>query len=180
MFSRNKNDKSNAGSDAKPQPKAKPAPPSIVSIDLEMDGNLSSTGEIHVDGTIIGDIHTYSLLVGPTADIKGEIIADQVRIHGRVKGQIRARQVTLAKTAHVVGDILHEDLSIETGAFLEGLCKHETVVVDDNGGDINLVKDSPNDTPKPKKASAASGNGKETGSATETPVVAGEAKEAVG
>lgn len=37
--------------------------------------------------------------------------------------QIKARSVQLAKTAHVVGDILHEDLAIETGAFLEGHCK---------------------------------------------------------
>jgi len=174
MFSRNKNDKSKAGSDTKSQPKTKPAPPSIVSADLEMDGNLNSTGEIHVDGTIIGDIHTRTLLVGATADIKGEIVADQVRVHGRVNGQIRARQVTLAKTAHVIGDILHEDLSIETGAFLEGLCKHEAAVSVDDSADINLVKEAPT----PKKASTAPT--KETGNATETPVVADAAKEAVG
>jgi len=46
-----------------------------------------------------------------------------VRVHGTVNGQIKARSVQLAKTAHVVGDILHEDLAIETGAFLEGHCK---------------------------------------------------------
>ena len=31
--------------------------------------------------------------------------------------------MNLAKTAHVVGDILHENLAIETGAFLDGQCK---------------------------------------------------------
>jgi cytoskeletal protein CcmA (bactofilin family) len=101
----------------------KPAVPSILSRDLVMTGDLSSDGEIQVDGKVIGDIKTKSLLVGKTANIKGEIIADDVRVHGTVDGQIKAHTVTLAKSAHVVGDILHVNLSIETGAFLEGLCK---------------------------------------------------------
>lgn len=174
MFSKNKNNKSKAGSAARPQPKAKPAPPSILSIDLEITGNLTSTGEIHVDGAVIGDIQTRSLLIGPTANVRGEIIADQVRIHGQVDGQIQARQVTLAKTAHVTGDIMHEDLSIEAGAFLDGLCKHGAVVVLDDDGVVNLVKDAP----RPKKPAVAVG-GKDA-NATETPVVAEAAKKAVG
>ena len=100
-----------------------PAVPSILSRDLVMKGDLDSDGEIQVDGKVIGDIKTKSLLVGKTANIKGERTADDVRVHGTVDGQIKAHTVTLAKTAHVVGDILHVNLSIETGAFLEGLCK---------------------------------------------------------
>ena len=102
---------------------AKPAVPSIISRDLVLTGNLNSDGEIQVDGKVIGDIRTKSLLIGKTANVKGEIIADSVGVHGNVDGQIKAHTVTLAKTAHVVGDILHVNLSIETGAFLEGLCK---------------------------------------------------------
>ena len=170
MFSRNKNDKPKASSGNKPT--LKPSPPSIVSADLEIAGNLSSTGEIHIDGTVVGDIHTRSLLIGPTANITGEIVADQVRVHGSIAGQIKARQVTLAKTAHVVGDILHEDLTIETGAFLEGLCKPETVVSLDESGKISLVKDAPQKVlSKPVDKS---------GNATETPILKGDEKKAVG
>jgi cytoskeletal protein CcmA (bactofilin family) len=46
-----------------------------------------------------------------------------VRICGSVNGQIRADNVTLEKSARVTGDILHKSLSIEQGAFLEGMCK---------------------------------------------------------
>ena len=99
------------------------SPPSIISADLKIVGDLSSDGEIQVDGTIDGDIRTNSLLVGETADIKGEIVADSVHVHGTINGQIKSRAVNLAKSAHVVGDVLHEDLAIETGAFLEGHCK---------------------------------------------------------
>ncbi len=104
-------------------PVVKSSPPSLISADLKIVGDLSSNGEIHIDGTVDGDIRTKSLLVGETAHIKGEINAEEVHVHGSINGQIKSRSVNLAKTAHMVGDILHEDLAIETGAFLEGHCK---------------------------------------------------------
>jgi cytoskeletal protein CcmA (bactofilin family) len=120
MFSKSSKISSNT---VESRPVVKSTPPSIISADLRVVGDLSSEGEIQVDGAVDGDIRTKSLLVGETAHIRGEIVADSVRVHGTINGQIKSRSVTLAKTAHVVGDILHEDLAIETGAFLEGHCK---------------------------------------------------------
>lgn len=116
--------------------------PSIISADLRIVGDLNSDGEIQIDGTIDGDIRTKSLLVGETAHIKGEIVADKIQVHGKITGQIKARSVTLARSAHVVGDILHEDLAIENGAFLEGHCKR-------------LVDKKELDVKKPQLASSA-------------------------
>ena len=133
MFSKSKKA---SGSVVKEQPAPKSAPPSIISADLKIVGDLSSDGEVQIDGTVDGDIRTKSLLVGETANIKGEIVADSVFIHGSVSGQIRAKDVTLAKSAHMVGDILHENLSIETGAFLEGHCKR--LVEKQSAGDAKV------------------------------------------
>ena len=101
----------------------KSAPPSLISSDVRITGDIKSSGEIQIDGVIEGDIKTDILDVGKTAIITGEIIADKVRVNGTVNGRIKARSVELFGSAHVVGDIMHEDLSIETGAFLEGHCK---------------------------------------------------------
>ena len=120
MFSRTSK---GSGSQSGTQPSVKSAGPSIISADLRIIGDLTSDGEIQIDGTIDGDIRTKSLLVGETANIKGEIVADRVQVHGTINGQIKARSVTLARSARVIGDILHEDLAIENGAFLEGHCK---------------------------------------------------------
>jgi len=124
MFSKNSKEpvKHEAQSSTPPTP-TKPSPPTLISMDLRIVGDLRSDGEIQVDGSIEGDIRSKTLLIGETAHIKGEITADSVVIHGTINGQIKARSVKLAKTAHMVGDILHEDLAIETGAFLEGHCK---------------------------------------------------------
>lgn len=122
-------------------PAVAPMAPSIISSDLRVVGDLTSDGEIQVDGTIDGDIRARVLLVGETAHIKGEIIADAVRVHGHVNGQIKANSVNLAATAHVVGDILHENLSIEKGAFLEGHCRrmNERVDLSEGAGKISLL-----------------------------------------
>jgi cytoskeletal protein CcmA (bactofilin family) len=143
MFSKKNKVKGSPLLNQKQTEPAKPAVPSILSRDLVMTGDLKSDGEIQVDGKIIGDIKTKSLLVGKTANVKGEIVAEDVRVQGTVDGQIKAHTVTLAKTAHVVGDILHVNLSIETGAFLEGLCKRmsDTELADDSK--INIEKKEP-------------------------------------
>lgn len=117
----------------------KSSPPSIISSDLKIVGDLSSDGEIQIDGAVDGDIRTKSLLVGETADIKGEIVADSVFVHGNINGQIKSRSVNLAKSAHVVGDILHEDLAIETGAFLEGHSKRMVEKKEHLDAKINVV-----------------------------------------
>ena len=136
MFS--KNSKTAVGSQSS-QPVIKSSPPSIISADLKIVGDLSSNGEIQIDGTIDGDIRTNSLLVGETANIKGEIVADSVDVHGSINGQIKSRAVHLAKTAHVVADILHEDLAIETGAFLEGHCKRIAEKIEPVESKANVV-----------------------------------------
>jgi cytoskeletal protein CcmA (bactofilin family) len=97
--------------------------PSIISAGLSIVGNMTSDGEVHVDGVVNGDIMADDLTVGADAQITGHIEADVALIRGQVNGIIRARSVTLAKTARVIGDIVHENLAIETGALMEGHCR---------------------------------------------------------
>ena len=100
------------------------SPPSIISADLKVIGNLNSRGEIQIDGKVKGDIHCKSMLVGKSAEISGSVVVERLEVHGKILGEIKAKVVKLAKSANVIGDILHEELAIETGAFLEGHCKH--------------------------------------------------------
>lgn len=106
--------------------KTKNTMPSIISAGLNVVGNLTSDGEVHVDGIVNGDILADQLTVGSGAQITGHIEADVAMIRGHVNGIIRARSVTLASTARVIGDIVHEDLAIETGAQMEGHCRRRT------------------------------------------------------
>jgi cytoskeletal protein CcmA (bactofilin family) len=96
------------------------APPSTLSSDLTITGNLKTTGDIQVEGKVEGDIRAHLLTIGDTALIKGEVIADDIVVNGRIVGRIRGLKVRLTATARVEGDIIHKTIAIESGAHFEG------------------------------------------------------------
>ena len=63
-------------------------------------------------------------------------------VRGKVSGSIRARQIQLSSTARIEGDIVHAALSVESGAFFDGHCRHSS--------------DPLKDAPAPAKPAAAS------------------------
>ena len=129
MFSsKNKDTAPAAPTPAAPLPQAKraarSAAPSIISADLVVNGTLTSTGDIQIDGRVEGDVHSAGLVIGDKAFIHGEVLAEDVTVRGRVQGSIRAKKVLLCSSSHVEGNILHEAFAVETGAFFEGNCRH--------------------------------------------------------
>ncbi len=100
-------------------PKAKP-PASILSADLLVTGNMKTTGDIQIEGQVDGDIRAHLLTIGEGATVKGEVMADDVVIHGRIIGRVRGLKVRLTSTARVEGDIIHKTIAIESGAHFEG------------------------------------------------------------
>lgn len=110
------------------QPPAKKSPaksyvPSIISADLRIHGNLVCSGDVQIDGWVSGDVQSQSITVGEGATVNGILAAESVRICGQLIGEVRADTVILQRSAHVTGNIYHRSLAIESGAFLEGLCK---------------------------------------------------------
>lgn len=93
---------------------------SVLSADLTVVGNLKTSGDIQVEGTVEGDIRAHLLTVGETATIRGEIMADDIVVNGRVIGRVRGLKVRLTSTARVEGDIIHKTIAIESGAHFEG------------------------------------------------------------
>ncbi|MGB7322026.1 MAG: polymer-forming cytoskeletal protein [Albidovulum sp.] len=114
-------------------PKAKP-PASVLSSDLTITGNLKTTGDIQVEGTVEGDIRAHLLTVGETATIKGEVVADDVVVNGRVIGRVRGLKVRLTSTARVEGDIIHKTIAIESGAHFEGSVQRQEDPLAQGGG----------------------------------------------
>lgn len=100
-------------------PKAKP-PASQLSTDLHITGNLKTTGDIQIEGTVDGDIRAHLLTIGEGATVNGECIADDVVVNGRIVGTVRGLKVRLTSTARVEGDIIHKTIAIESGAHFEG------------------------------------------------------------
>ena len=98
--------------------------PSIISAEVTVRGTMLSTGDLQVDGKVEGDVRAFSLVIGDKSVIVGDVFAEDVVVRGRIEGSICARKVQLCSTCHVAGNILHESLSVESGAFFEGNCRH--------------------------------------------------------
>jgi cytoskeletal protein CcmA (bactofilin family) len=108
-------------------------------------GNLRTTGDIQVEGTVEGDIRAHLLTVGESATIRGEIVADDIVVNGRVIGRVRGLKVRLTSTARVEGDIIHKTIAIESGAHFEGSVQRQEDPLANGrpGGAVRL------DTPAP-------------------------------
>ena len=96
------------------------SPPSLLSSDLFIKGNLITNGDIQIEGEVEGNIKASLLTIGKEAKIKGELNIDELIVNGHVSGTIRANKVTLTSSAKVEGDIIHQTIAIETGAHFEG------------------------------------------------------------
>lgn len=96
---------------------------SLIGMDLVINGNLSTDGEIHIEGEVQGDIKCASLIIGDNARVTGGIVAEDIVIRGNMTGTIRGTRVTLLSSSHVECDIFHKSLAIEQGAFFEGTSK---------------------------------------------------------
>ena len=104
------------------------AAPSRAIIDacLNIDGNLTTEGEVQVDGRINGNIRCAHLTVGREATIIGDIVAEEVVVRGKVTGIIRGNRVILQEGAQVESEIFQSKLTIEEGANFKGMIRDQT------------------------------------------------------
>src|SRR6476469_10938917 len=93
---------------------------STIGEDLTITGNVTSKGELHLNGQMQGDVHCLALVLGENAQLEGSVVAEDVMVRGRLIGSVRALRVMLQSQAHVKGNLFHQSLSIEQGAHLEG------------------------------------------------------------
>ena len=98
------------------------SPPSISTIgeDLTITGNVTSKGELHVNGRVQGDVHCVALVLGENAQVEGSVVAEDVMVRGRLIGSVRALRVMLQSTAYVEGNLFHKSLFLEQGTHFEG------------------------------------------------------------
>jgi cytoskeletal protein CcmA (bactofilin family) len=97
----------------------------IVSRDVKIEGKVTSTGNIRIDGEIQGDIFSESnITIGEGAKVKGQINANGITIGGKVSGIVRAKdKIILDSKSILKGDIFTKNLVIEEGAKFDGKCK---------------------------------------------------------
>ncbi len=114
----------------------KKSPPSVISSDMNILGNIISDGFLDIDGRIEGNVKCHSTTIREHGVVKGDVVAEHIHIYGEVEGLVKATTVSLYASARVTGVIMHESLSIEDGAFVDGKFKRtDKVFIDDDLSD---------------------------------------------
>jgi cytoskeletal protein CcmA (bactofilin family) len=113
---------------------------SILGKGTEVDGEISFTSGMRVDGVIKGKVRSeQSIIIGPSGKIDAEVNIRNISINGEFRGIIRATErVEIHKDGKVFGDIFSPCLIIEAGATFEGRC---------NMGESDIQKEDENTDP---------------------------------
>ena len=122
MFSKRPEERSPA---VGPRPVASSSTFSVIGADVVIKGDISATADLHVDGTVEGDIRCASLVQGESSRVEGSIEAANARLAGRVKGTINVRELVILRSAVIEGDVRYDALTIEQGAQVEGRFAHD-------------------------------------------------------
>lgn len=113
--------------------------PSIISKDTTVTGNIVSPGTIQIEGTVIGDIECHELALGEGGEIRGQTKCEVADIQGTVVGELQVTNIAIAASANINGDIVHENVSIEAHARVEGKLVRRDTTSSLSG--LNLVSD---------------------------------------
>ena len=94
----------------------------IISHGVKLEGKISSSGSIRVDGIVQGDVISEgNVSVGEQGEIIGQVNGQSITLGGKVSGMVNAKEkVTLEAKANLKGDIFTKILVIEAGARFDG------------------------------------------------------------
>ncbi|SEK18245.1 bactofilin family protein [Parapedobacter koreensis] len=96
----------------------------LIANGTEITGDINTSGDLRIDGQIIGDITcTAKLIIGENGEVNGNINCHSGEISGTVQGQIVAKEILqLNQSATIQGDIKAMRFVVEDGASINGRC----------------------------------------------------------
>jgi len=91
----------------------------------EITGEIKSSGDVRIDGKLVGNINIKGrLVVGPTGVVDGDIVCKNCDVSGKILGKVKVSELlSLKASANIEGDMITNKLSIEPGAVFTGTCK---------------------------------------------------------
>ncbi len=104
----------------------------LIGVGTTILGDITSSGDIRVDGTLKGSINTKGkVVVGSTGIVEGDVVCQNADISGELKAKISVSELlALKSTAKLDGDIVTNKLAIEPGATFSGSCSMGAVIKD--------------------------------------------------
>lgn len=93
--------------------------------DIVIDGNVTTKGNLRLDGLIKGNVSAKgSLIIGNQGKVEGNIEGGEVEVFGKIEGNVRANEnLIIRSTGNVQGDVEVQLLTIDEGGHFEGYSK---------------------------------------------------------
>jgi cytoskeletal protein CcmA (bactofilin family) len=97
---------------------------SLIGAGTSMKGDITSNGDLRIDGTLVGNIHcSAKVVIGANGVVQGDINGQQADIMGKVTGTITVKDLLQLKGgSHLNGNIKAAKLQIEPTANFNGEC----------------------------------------------------------
>jgi cytoskeletal protein CcmA (bactofilin family) len=97
---------------------------SLIGAGTSMKGDITSNGDLRIDGTLVGDIHcTAKVVIGANGVVQGDINGQTADIMGKVTGTIKVKDLLQLKGGSILnGNIQASKLQIEPAANFNGEC----------------------------------------------------------
>ncbi len=99
---------------------------SFIGREVTITGNIGGSGNLHIDGTVDGDVNAASIVLGNEGQVRGNIVADSAQISGSVEGTVAAKSLVIEASARILGDLSYDAVSVASGAQVEGRVKRLT------------------------------------------------------
>ncbi len=104
---------------------------SLIGAGTTIDGDISFTGGLRIDGHIRGNVAATgnkpgTLVISELAKVEGDIDVAHVVINGTVAGPVRGTEyVELLPKARVTGNVSYKSIEIHVGAIVMGQLIYE-------------------------------------------------------
>ncbi len=103
----------------------------LIGQSIEIDGDLSFNGGLHLDGKIKGNVTAENgtdsvLVVSEQGYISGDVSVPYAIINGTIKGNVYASEkLELSSKACITGNVHYNSLEMASGASVNGNILHE-------------------------------------------------------
>jgi cytoskeletal protein CcmA (bactofilin family) len=104
----------------------------LISSGTTIKGDISSNGDLRIDGTIIGNINSNAkIVIGNSGVVEGDIYGNNADVVGKTTGSIKVKELLQLRGDCVVnGNIYAGKLQVEPTATFNGQCHMGANVVD--------------------------------------------------
>lgn len=113
----------------------------LISTGTTLKGDISSNGDLRIDGTVIGNINSSAkIVIGANGIVEGDIFGNQADIVGKVSGNIRTKELLqLRGDSIVTGNLYAGKLQVEPTATFNGQCHMGANIVEMSNNNESLA-----------------------------------------